>query len=271
MLDTLRRIIQEVNAAPDLERALEIIVQRVRESVDVDVASVYLMDIDKQQYELRATEGLRKKAIGNVYFNLDEGLVGMVGQREELVNLEDAPSHPRYRFTIETGEEPYHGFLGVPIIQHGKVLGVLVVRQRQTRKFAEEEEAFLVTLAAQLAGAITHAGASGRISAVVSPVHAETLEGAVATTLAQHPQVEGAMAGVRGAAQQRSHGREVGHIARFDRGKPVQSGVAQFAQVAEPARGFIKIAIGLESPAVLEKLEPNRRGRRGNYAVRRIQ
>jgi len=169
MLDTLRRIIQEVNTAPDLERALEIIVQRVRETVDVDVASVYLVDTDKRRYELRATEGLRKNAVGNVYFSLDEGLVGMVGEREEPVNLDDAPGHPRYRFTIETGEEPYHGFLGVPIIQYGKVLGVLVVRQRETRKFAEEEEAFLVTLAAQLAGAITHAGASGQISAVVSP------------------------------------------------------------------------------------------------------
>jgi phosphotransferase system enzyme I (PtsP) len=169
MLDTLRRIIQEVNAAPDLDRALDIIVQRVRESVAVDVASVYLVDAIKQQYVLSATEGLRKNAIGNVRFNLDEGLVGVVGRREEPVNLEDAPLHPHYRFISETGEEPYHGFLGVPIIQHGKVLGVLVVRQRKTRKFAEEEEAFLVTLAAQLAGAITHAGASGQISAVVSP------------------------------------------------------------------------------------------------------
>ena len=169
MLDTLRRIIQEVNTAPDLDRALEIIVQRVRESVGVDVASVYLMNVDEQQYVLSATEGLRKDAVGSVHFNLDEGLVGVVGKREELLNLEDAPRHPRYRFTSETGEEPYHGFLGVPIIQYGKVLGVLVVRSRQLRKFAEEEEAFLVTLAAQLAGAITHAGASGQLSAVVSP------------------------------------------------------------------------------------------------------
>ncbi len=106
MLDTLRRIIQEVNTAPDLERALEIIVQRVRESVDVDVASVYLVDTDKRRYELRATEGLRKKAVGKVYFSVGEGLVGMVGEREEPVNLEDAPGHPRYRFMVETGEEP---------------------------------------------------------------------------------------------------------------------------------------------------------------------
>jgi phosphotransferase system enzyme I (PtsP) len=171
MLDTLRRIIQEVNTAPDLDRALEIIVQRVRESVGVDVASVYLMNVDEQQYVLSATEGLRQDAVGNVHFNLDEGLVGVVGKREELLNLEDASRHPRYRFTSETGEEPYHGFLGVPIIQYGKVLGVLVVRSRKLRKFAEEEEAFLVTLAAQLAGAITHAGASGQLSAVLSPEH----------------------------------------------------------------------------------------------------
>ena len=164
MLDTLRRIIQEVNSAPDLEQALDIIVQRVRESVRVDVASVYLKDTDHGQYVLSATEGLRKNAVGNVRFGLGEGLVGMVGEREEPVNIEDAPSHPRYRFASETGENPYHAFLGVPIIQYGTVLGVLVVRQREHRRFAEDEEAFLVTLAAQLAGAITHAGASGNIS-----------------------------------------------------------------------------------------------------------
>jgi phosphotransferase system enzyme I (PtsP) len=164
MLDTLRRIIQEVNTAPDLDQALDIIVRRVRECVGVDVASVYLKDADNGQFVLSATEGLRKSAIGNVRFNPGEGLVGMVAEREELVNIEDAPSHPRYLFASETGENPYHAFLGVPIIQHGTVLGVLVARQREYRLFAEDEEAFLVTLAAQLAGAITHAGASGEIS-----------------------------------------------------------------------------------------------------------
>src|SRR3569623_13498 len=62
-----------------------------------------------------------------------------------------------------TGDEYYHGFLGVPIIHHRKLLGVLVVRQRERRKFAEDEVAFLVTMAAQLAGAIAHAEASGGI------------------------------------------------------------------------------------------------------------
>ena len=164
MLDTLRRIIQEVNAAPDLEQALNIIVARVCETVGVDVSTVYLVDINQRQFVLGATQGLRQSAVGQVKLPIDKGLVGMVYEREEPVNLEDGPSHPRYMFISETGETPYHGFLGVPIIRHGKVLGVLVVRQRQVRKFDENEEAFLVTLAAQLAGAITHAGATGDIA-----------------------------------------------------------------------------------------------------------
>jgi len=164
MLDLLRRIIQKVNSASDLQEALDIIVVDVRRVVEVDVASVYLFDADNGDYVLMATEGLRKDAIGHVRMNPDEGLVGMVARREEAVNLEDAASHPRYRFTVETDEKPYHAFLGVPIIQHGKVLGVLVVRQRESRRFAEDEEAFLVTLAAQLAGAITHAEAIGEVS-----------------------------------------------------------------------------------------------------------
>ncbi len=167
MLETLRRIVQEVNTAPDLGQALDIIVRRVREAVDVDVASVYLFDAEHDEFVLRATEGYRKNAIGKVRLKKTEGLVGMVGEREEPVNIRDAPSHPRYRFVHDTGEKPYHGFLGVPIIQHGVVLGVLVVRQREMRKFGDEEEAFLVTLAAQLAGAITHAGASGEITSVL--------------------------------------------------------------------------------------------------------
>jgi len=174
MLDILRRIVQEVNAAPDLEQALQIIVQRVRESVGVDVASVYLKDAERGQYVLSATEGLRKDAVGNVRLGLHEGLVGMVGEREEAVNIEDAPTHPRYRFISETGEQRFHGFLGVPIIQHGQVLGVLVARQKKLRRFDIEEEAFLVTLAAQLAGAIMHAGASGQVSGALQTPDAVT-------------------------------------------------------------------------------------------------
>ena len=168
MLDILRRTIQEVNRAPDLPRALEVIVAHVKQAMVVDVCSIYLNDTEHQQHVLMATDGYNADAVGQVRLAFGLGLVGVVANRAESLNLDNASDHPAYVFTSEIGEEPFHGFLGVPIIQHRRVLGVLIVRQRERRKFAEQEETFLFTLAAQLAGAITHAEASGEITRLLA-------------------------------------------------------------------------------------------------------
>ncbi|HEY1028842.1 MAG TPA: phosphoenolpyruvate--protein phosphotransferase [Pseudomonas sp.] len=163
MLNTLRKIVQEVNAAKDLKAALTIIVQRVKEAMGSQVCSVYLLDPDTNRFVLMATDGLNKRSIGKVSMAPSEGLVGLVGSREEPLNLEDAASHPRYRYFAETGEERYASFLGAPIIHHRRVMGVLVVQQKERRQFDEGEEAFLITMSAQLAGVIAHAEATGTI------------------------------------------------------------------------------------------------------------
>jgi len=163
MLNTLRKIVQEVNAAKDLKAALSIIVQRVKEAMGSQVCSVYLLDPETNRFVLMATDGLNKRSIGKVSMAPNEGLVGLVGSREEPLNLEDAASHPRYRYFAETGEERYASFLGAPIIHHRRVMGVLVVQQKERRQFDEGEEAFLVTMSAQLAGVIAHAEATGSI------------------------------------------------------------------------------------------------------------
>ena len=163
MLNTLRKIVQEVNAAKDLKAALTIIVQRVKETMGSQVCSVYLLDPESNRFVLMATDGLNKRAIGKVSMSPNEGLVGLVGSREEPLNLEHASEHPRYRYFAETGEERYASFLGAPIIHHRRVMGVLVVQQKERRQFDEGEEAFLVTMSAQLAGVIAHAEATGTI------------------------------------------------------------------------------------------------------------
>ena len=166
MLDQLRRIVQKVNAAKDLQSALNIIVSRVRESLSTQVCSVYLLDSDINCHVLMASEGLNEEAVGHVSLELGEGLVGLVAKHAEPINLQDAPLHPSYHYLKETGEEEFHAFLGVPIIHHRAVLGVLVVQHEVRRRFDEGEEAFLITLSAQLAGVIAHAEATGAIEGI---------------------------------------------------------------------------------------------------------
>lgn len=179
MLDQLRRIVQKVNAAKDLQSALNIIVSRVRESLSTQVCSVYLLDSDINCHVLMASEGLNEEAVGHVSLELGEGLVGLVAKHAEPINLQDAPLHPSYHYLKETGEEEFHAFLGVPIIHHRAVLGVLVVQHEVRRRFDEGEEAFLITLSAQLAGVIAHAEATGAIEGI-SPSGQKTSDTAFA-------------------------------------------------------------------------------------------
>lgn len=166
MLTTLRRIVQAVNAAPNLMQAVEVMVSLVQEAFVTDVCSVYLFDHTENRYFLMATEGLNKEAVGQVSLGVSEGLVGLVGLREEPVNIEIASAHPKYRYLAETGEEKFGSFLGAPIIHHGRVLGVVVVQQGDKRCFDQSEEAFLVTICAQLAGVIAHAESTGALAGI---------------------------------------------------------------------------------------------------------
>ena len=164
MLEVLRRLIQDVNAADSLEDALVLIVAQVRAAMQTDVCTIYLHDKPSEKLIFRATEGLNKDKVGQFGLTFNEGLVGWVATREEPLNLHDASAHPQFQLVEGLGEEPFNAFLGAPIVHQRDLLGVLVVQQGDHRRFSEDEEAFLITVSAQLAGLIAHAELAGAIS-----------------------------------------------------------------------------------------------------------
>lgn len=172
MLKVLRHIVQEINAAQHFGEALDILVKRVRETINTQACTVFLIDKQHQEFVLLATDGLNPASVGHVRLKLNEGLVGLVGQREELINVEDAPSHPKFYHSAEVQEERYRAFLGAPIIHHKKLLGVLMVQQEKKRRFTPSEEAFLITMSAQLGGIIAHADATGGVAYLLNHTNA---------------------------------------------------------------------------------------------------
>ena len=165
MLTTLKRIVQEVNRIPVLDDAIGHLVTRVKQTMSVDACSMYLADYSTQQLTLVATEGLAKEAVGVVKIGFNEGLIGLVGQREEPLNIDDAHHHPRFKHYDEVKEDAFNAFLGAPIIHQRKVLGVITLQQFNKRRFSEDEEAFLVTLSAQIALEIANAEIRGALRA----------------------------------------------------------------------------------------------------------
>jgi len=160
-LAELTRIVREVDAASDLESGLHVLVRRTREVFEADVCTVYFTDPLSRRHVVAATDGLSSRVVGTLHCGFGKGLIGRVAEDRRPLNLDRVPPELDQDFLQQAGTEHYHGFLGVPVTHRAQVQGVLLVRQREPRRFDDADEAFLTTLAAQLGSAIACAKASG--------------------------------------------------------------------------------------------------------------
>lgn len=136
-------------SGPAQER-LNVTVRIIARSMVAEVCSIYLRR-DTGELELFATEGLNPDAVHQTRLKPGEGLVGEVARSAAPLNLSDAPTHPGFSYRPETGEDPFHAFLGVPLLRGGRTIGVLVVQNRASRAYTEEEVEDLQIIAMVLA------------------------------------------------------------------------------------------------------------------------
>ena len=94
----------------------------------------------------------------------DEGLTGLVAE-PMAPSWSPMRRHPRFKYFPEAGEDPYHSFLGVPLIESGVVQGVLVVQTVERRAFSPNEIRMLVAVGAQLAPLVSGARLLERVAA----------------------------------------------------------------------------------------------------------
>ena len=144
---------EEGKPADTLLNVVALIAARFR----TDVCSAYLLEPDRSNLVLAATLGLHPRAIGTLRMPLHEGLTGLVAEQLLPVAVADARQHARYKYFKESGEDEYHSFLGVPLIDRGILQGVLVVQTKETRVFRENEIRMLTEAASQVAPVVSEA------------------------------------------------------------------------------------------------------------------
>src|SRR5262245_17891184 len=166
LLLTLGEITQLVVHSRDAAQALNNIVRLIHGRFNTAVCSVYVLEPEKGELVLGATVGLKPEAVGRVRMPLTKGLTGLVGEQLQPVMVPDAFHHPRFEYFPEAGEDPYHSFLGVPLLEGGTLQGVLVVQTVEPRTFSPSEVRMLVCVAAQLAPLIADAKLLERASAM---------------------------------------------------------------------------------------------------------
>ncbi|OHB39095.1 MAG: phosphoenolpyruvate--protein phosphotransferase [Phenylobacterium sp. RIFCSPHIGHO2_01_FULL_70_10] len=146
----LRQIREAVQRGGPAQERLDMVVRIIARSMVAEVCSLYMRRAGGEM-ELFATEGLAPDAVHLTRMRPGEGLVGEIMRLGRPLNLADAPNHPAFSYRPETGEDPYHAFLGVPLLRGGRAIGVLVVQNRTERVYTEDEVEDLQIIAMVLA------------------------------------------------------------------------------------------------------------------------
>lgn len=147
MLSRLRDVMAGIGT---VQERLDKVTALIANDLKADVCSCYVMRAG-EVLELFATFGLSQKAVHLTRLRVGEGLVGEIAAHARPVALADAWSHPQFVYRPETGEDFFRSLMGVPMIQAGRVIGVLVVQTREERPFNDWEVETLETVAMVIA------------------------------------------------------------------------------------------------------------------------
>lgn len=182
MLSQLRHIVEQVGNATNLTMAMDTLVQQTQLIMEVDCCSIYITDDHTKKLNLMASKGLLNQGTTRHHLKFGEGIVGLIHQKGEPLNLANITEHPHYKYLPGSQEDNFNSFLGTPIIYQRQVLGVLVAQQKTPRFFSELEESFIVTLAMHLASVLANSGLRLQIDEYHHPSSSLHLQGSPASS-----------------------------------------------------------------------------------------
>ncbi len=162
-LSFLNEIAQVATQARDWDELMRTIVDGTTAAMGVEVCSFYLPDRERMRLTLAATNGLDRSQVGKVSLAWGDGITGRVAASQVPIAVADVTQDDRFSWVRGFDIEALAGFLSVPLIWHGEVVGVLNVQTRDVREFTVDEIEFLRTIAALLAGIVE----KGRLTAEV--------------------------------------------------------------------------------------------------------
>jgi len=140
-----------------LDNVLQTVVEIVAWHMRTAVCSIYLVDEDRGDLVLRATQGLRADAVGRVRLDIGEGITGLAVKEMRPIYVGRGIKSSHYKRIPDIEEEKYEAILGVPIVLGLTRIGALVVQDTQPDYFDDNDAKALKAIAAQLAATIENA------------------------------------------------------------------------------------------------------------------
>jgi len=138
-----------------MDTFLEDILNHCLDILESDSGSILLLDKNSRDIVVRVARGRHKTSILGERMRLGEGISGLVAQQRRPLFVADIRKEERIRRRCRLGKYRTHSFLSVPLMDTGKLLGVINITEKAAGKsFTIKELSFVSAIAASTAKAI---------------------------------------------------------------------------------------------------------------------
>ena len=144
-IEVLHEIGSRIAAADPLHATLSRVVDFVTSLVPCDSCFVYVLDDDA--LVMRASKTPHPDVVDRLKLRVGQGITGWVAEHRQPVAVNrHAFDDPRFKTFNELPEDRYEGFLSVPVLSRGKLVGVINVQNRQPHDYTRQEIQLISTI-----------------------------------------------------------------------------------------------------------------------------
>jgi len=145
--DALYQITLRISSSLDLDAVLSYVTEETAQAVDAKASSVRLLDGEGKRLEMRAVFGLSQAYLEKGPVEVARSPVDREILGGTALQLADVTKDANFQYPEEAAREGIVSVASVPLIAHGRPIGVLRVYSGELRTFSEEEMRFLIAVA----------------------------------------------------------------------------------------------------------------------------
>lgn len=156
-IQALSKVASLITQGMYLDELLRLVVHVTAEIMNSKICSLMLLDPDKNELVVKATQSISDEYNKKPNVKLGMGLAGKVAQDNKPMHVLDVKVDERYLNRDIAKREGLCSLASVPLAVKGRVIGVLNCYTSKKHKFTKHEIDLLTTLASQAAVAIENA------------------------------------------------------------------------------------------------------------------
>jgi GAF domain-containing protein len=158
-LETLNEVIRFINSEQDVDRLLNLILEKAIELLNVEAGSLMLRDPDTGELEFVVVHGPTSQELVGTRLPLGKGVAGQVAQTAKPVRVNNVQDDRQWFAGLDNDTHfRTRSILTVPLVRQQMVIGVLqVINRRNGAPFVKTDEILLTAFAGEAAVTLENA------------------------------------------------------------------------------------------------------------------